>query len=55
MVWDVEVTGEFREWYGSLDDAAADAVGVAVDVLAEIGPMLGRPLVDRSRVQRTTT
>jgi hypothetical protein len=47
MVWDVEVTGEFREWYGSLDDAAADAVGVAVDVLAETGPTLGRPLVDR--------
>ena len=37
----------FREWYLALDEAAADAVGAAVDMLAETGPSLGRPLVDR--------
>ncbi len=46
-MWDVEVTDEFRDWYRDLDDMAADAVGVAIDVLAETGPTLGRPLVDR--------
>lgn len=46
-MWEVFVTDEFRDWYLALDDAAGDAVGVAVDVLAESGPTLGRPLVDR--------
>jgi hypothetical protein len=46
-MWDVEVTGEFGAWYAALDPGAADAVGAAVDVLAEEGPTLGRPLVDR--------
>jgi hypothetical protein len=46
-VWEVELTDEFRDWYESLDPDAADAVGVAIDVLAEQGPTLGRPLVDR--------
>lgn len=46
-MWDVEVTAEFRAWYLALDDAAADAVGAAIDVLSDRGPTLGRPLVDR--------
>lgn len=46
-MWDVEVTDEFARWYRDLDEAAADRVGVAIDVLAETGPTLGRPLVDR--------
>lgn len=46
-MWEVEVTAGFRAWYLALDDPAADAVGVAIDVLSERGPALGRPLVDR--------
>jgi hypothetical protein len=46
-MWDVEVSARFRAWYLALDDDAADAVGVAIDVLAERGPALGRPLIDR--------
>ncbi len=39
-MWDVEVTDEFRGWYLGLDDDAADAVGVAVDVAAMAGPAM---------------
>lgn len=46
------MTDEFRDWYGLLADEAGDAVGAAVDVLAERGPALGRPLVDRVRTSR---
>ena len=40
-------TDQFASWYHDLDAGAADAVGAAVDVLAEQGPTLARPLVDR--------
>lgn len=35
-----------REWLGGLDDVAHARVVQAIDVLAEVGPGLGRPLVD---------
>lgn len=50
MAWDLYLTDEVDEW---LDDlAASDAdpyaqVVAGIDVLAEVGPSLGRPLVDR--------
>ncbi len=34
-------------WFLSLDPDTARLVGAAIDVLAENGPALGRPLVDR--------
>jgi hypothetical protein len=46
-MWEVEVTAQFVAWYDALDETAADAVGVVIDVLADRGPALGRPLVDR--------
>jgi hypothetical protein len=46
-MWDVEGTDEFRDWFQALDDQTAAAVAPAVDILAEEGPALGRPLVDR--------
>lgn len=45
--WEVEHTDEFREWYDKLDETTADDVGVAIDKLVEVGPTLGRPLVER--------
>ncbi|MEU4479301.1 type II toxin-antitoxin system RelE/ParE family toxin [Micromonospora sp. NPDC023966] len=50
--WAVRVTGEVRQWLRDLrrsDPASYESVRVAVDRLAEVGPGLGRPLVDTLR------
>jgi hypothetical protein len=44
--WDVFVVNEVREWIEALDAATFQRVVQAIDVLAEGGPGLGRPLVD---------
>lgn len=50
MVWEVRFTSEVEQW---LDVLAVEAPGstehviAAIDVLARVGPSLGRPLVDR--------
>ncbi|MDT0379702.1 type II toxin-antitoxin system RelE/ParE family toxin [Streptomyces sp. DSM 42041] len=48
--WEVLLVAEVASWYEDLlvtDSASADQVEDAVNVLAEAGPTLGRPLVDR--------
>lgn len=47
--WDIYVVDEVRSWINSLDPTTKDRVAKAIDVLAEVGPGLGRPLVDRIR------
>jgi hypothetical protein len=47
--WAIYVVDEVREWIDGLDDAARDRVAQAIDMLAEAGPGLGRPLVDTIR------
>nr|WP_239083687.1 type II toxin-antitoxin system RelE/ParE family toxin [Asanoa ishikariensis] len=44
--WDVFVVNEVLEWINELDAAAHARVVQAIDLLAEVGPGLGRPLVD---------
>ena len=47
--WDIYQTDEVAAWMEDLrrtDPEAAEKVEAAVDVLAEYGPTLGRPLVD---------
>ena len=47
--WEIYQTDEVAAWMRDLrraDPQAADKVEAAVDVLAEYGPTLGRPLVD---------
>ena len=44
--WQVYVVNEVRDWIDSLDDATHTRVVQAIDTLADIGPGLGRPLVD---------
>jgi hypothetical protein len=47
--WEIYQTDEVAAWMGDLrraDPQAAERVEAAVDVLAEYGPTLGRPLVD---------
>jgi hypothetical protein len=45
--WEIFVTDEVRRWIGSLDDVSHRLVVQAIDILADRGPALGRPLVDR--------
>jgi len=47
--WSVKITGDVREWLRALRQSDPDvyrSVNVAIDMLAEVGPGLGRPLVD---------
>lgn len=47
MVWEVEFTGEFEDWWDGLDLAQQAALAGRVELLSEHGPDLGRPAVDR--------
>jgi len=47
--WDVYVVHEVRAWIDELDAATHVRVVQAIDALAEVGPGLGRPLVDTIR------
>ncbi len=46
IVWDVEYTNEFEQWWDTLSISEQAAIDVAVEVLEVKGPGLGRPLVD---------
>lgn len=52
MVWEVEVTDQFIAWWETLADAQREAVADRVGLLAERGPDLGRPVVDRIHTSR---
>jgi hypothetical protein len=44
--WEVEYTDEFGDWWESLTQDEQDRIAIAVAVLEEKGPGLGRPWVD---------
>jgi hypothetical protein len=44
--WEIYVVNEIREWIDGLDETTHARVVQAIDLLAEAGPGLGRPLVD---------
>lgn len=45
--WEIRVTNEFLAWINALGEKSKAQVVDAIDRLAEGGPGLGRPLVDR--------
>lgn len=45
--WDVYLTDEVRLWISALDQRSHKLVAQAIDILADYGPALGRPMVDR--------
>ncbi|GGL95108.1 hypothetical protein GCM10010840_36480 [Deinococcus aerolatus] len=49
MPWEIILLSEVTEWYQGLDEPTANLVTAAVDLLAESGPSLGRPLMDTLR------
>ena len=46
MVWEIEASNEFSDWYRDLTDDEAESVNFSVDLLEQAGPALGRPHVD---------
>ena len=47
MSWEVEVTDQFEQWWDALTLEQQDVVEARVQQLAQLGPNLGRPAVDR--------
>ncbi|WP_347876740.1 type II toxin-antitoxin system RelE/ParE family toxin [Actinomadura sp. 7K534] len=45
--WEIRVTNEFLVWIDTLDERSKAQAVDAIDRLAEGGPALGRPMVDR--------
>lgn len=45
--WEIRVTNEFLAWTKDLDQESLGQIVDAIDRLADTGPTLGRPLVDR--------
>lgn len=45
--WEVRVTDEWLAWFRTVDHDSQALIVDAIDRLAEAGPNLGRPLVDR--------
>ncbi|AZF58068.1 type II toxin-antitoxin system RelE/ParE family toxin [Pseudomonas sp. R11-23-07] len=43
MVWDIEYTDEFGEWWGNLGENEQASVAASVDLLGLLGPGLGFP------------
>jgi hypothetical protein len=48
----VEVTDQFLDWWTTLSDDQKESVTDRVDLLAERGPDLGRPVVERIHTSR---
>jgi hypothetical protein len=51
-VWEIEATDELAEWFDSLTEAQQEALDDRVRLLAERGPDLGRPVVERIQSAR---
>lgn len=47
MAWDIEVTEQFVEWWVDLTTGQQATLAARVELLAERGPSLGRPAVER--------
>lgn len=52
MGWEVEYTDQFGDWFEELDGRQQNSLVIAVEILQEQGPGLGRPLVDTIKDSR---
>ena len=52
MLWEVEYTDQFEEWWLTLNGDDQENIRACVAVLQELGPALGRPLVDTLKGSR---
>ena len=52
MAWEIEFTDQFEAWFGILNEDEQESVVIAVEILQDEGPGLGRPLVDTIKGSR---
>lgn len=52
MAWDIVFHPEFERWVDTLPAADEEALAAVLGILSEIGPALGRPLVDSVKGSR---
>ena len=52
MAWEIEYTDQFEAWFGMLNEDEQESVVIAVEILQDQGPGLGRPLVDTIKGSR---
>ena len=45
-MWEIEGTDQFADWLGTLTRGDQESIDIALEILAQDGPHLGRPLVD---------
>ena len=45
-MWDIIFSEEIQQWFDEVDEDALESIYSILEVLAEIGPGLGRPYVD---------
>lgn len=50
--YEVNYTDEFEEWWDDLSVAQQEAIDARVKLLEQLGPGLGRPVVDRVEASR---
>ncbi len=46
MMWEVEYTNEFGDWWVHLDEDEQESVAASVELLRLLGPQLSRPHAD---------
>jgi hypothetical protein len=51
-MWEVEYTNEFEQWWQALSDDEQESLNMGVEMLQEMGPMLGRPYADTVKGSR---
>lgn len=51
-MWDVEYTDEFEDWWNGLGEGIQESIAHDVEILAAVGPGLGRPRVDTIKGSR---
>ncbi len=54
MMWEVEFTDEFGQWWDSLSEKEQDALAASVMLLRQLGPGLPRPHTDTVKGSRHT-
>jgi hypothetical protein len=52
VAWNIEATDEFQSWFASLSSSERVSIARKVDLLEEVGPLLGRPDVDTIKGSR---
>jgi len=52
MAWQTDTTSAFDDWFESLTEDEQDAILAAIEKIEEVGPGLGRPLVDTVKKSR---